>query len=262
MLPISFYRESNSTFISECVTALGASFCLDQEGDPHLFSQYWAYPKASTPINLNTQFILDSDVDTYDIQQTTSNIYDSISITIYEPFLTSQTQLYHTEVLQTLLNGQTFSCNTDYLFSIDSFITSNTENIFSSFAWHYDTAGTLIWDGASASIESATIYGTCVQFSEKLVCDIEGIQPYDLSSHYIQTVEWGTSLLQQLTAYFSLPNRVISFSLPGCTDFWPGVPFKLISNLYHINTVVYTIADLSFHYNGSVSTDITAQRVI
>lgn len=248
-----FYEETPAKTVNNLVTALSAMLFFLPDGSLVLSQANGVY---DTDITLS-----DEDIFSYNIKQTSAVTWDSVSVVAYNTSLAQGSSLASFSNI-TFAQPTELPLSASKVFSVDYISTDTSFDNFVPYKWYIDSIvyGTydLVQNRMLSSLEvlGSTVTGTALTFT-----NTNGTSPYTISDNmYIQSADQATAMSNALDAFLDLEDRVVDVTLRGGYGLWLGAILTLNSAEYAINSR-YIITNLSFSYDGSISTTLTLQRI-
>lgn len=250
-IPFCFYESTQSGTISDLVESLAASLVFLPDGTMALYSYNGYY---NTNITLT-----DDDIDTYDIQQTSSITMDSASVEALLPTNVESSELArYSNIL--LDPGDIVPLSAENIMSVDYATAVNAED--GLLRYSSDITSVIYESDKATTFDTLVVYGHAVTTNAIAIFNVQGALPYTITSNpYIQSINQAQALVDALDSFIDLKYRVLSITLRGCPGFWPGATITINSAKYGINAK-YVIIGIDFSYNGAVYTTLTLQRYV
>lgn len=248
-LPFCFYESTQSGTISDLVTALAAMLIFLPDGTMALSSYNGYY---NTNVTLT-----DNDIDTYDIQQTSSVTMDSAVVDALLPENIESSVLASYSNID-LAQGAIVPLSSGNIMTVDYIEALSHEDTLLRYT--SDITAIYYENTTPITLDSLLVYGHAINSSAIPVFNMRGVLPYTISDNpYIQSVAHAQVLVDILDAFIDLKYRILSITLRGCPGFWLGAILTIKSDLYNIDAK-YVVIGLDFSYNGAIYTTLTLQR--
>lgn len=247
-LLLSFYEDTQSKTISNLVQACQAAYFFLPDGSACFCPFTGAY---DTDV-----VVTDEDVVTYNIQQTSAVVFDSVIVNQANVYLEQAKILEYADL--DLSSHPVLPFTASRVFNLDYVLGTKTSGTAS---WYYYTWTIAGLDYGSGEWPGLEAWGTCVHANKiPISVGASGTLPYEIKdNYYIQTVSHAQAICNNIEQFLDLKYNTVEFTLRGCPSLWPGARIHLQSNLYNIDDD-YVVIENHFNYNGAVSTTIVAQR--
>ena len=249
----STYQETYPKTVNSLVEAIRSSLVVSPDNTMELFRYSWY----DTGITLT-----DHDVTEYILEQSSTALYDSITVEYQKPTLKSEEVIFSEENLA-IEDGLEFFYSRANVFDFTHFNCGYTSQI--KMMRFILKPVSCIWVKSESislnnDLTKGTLYGRVIEYSTYAISYGTGSHSYSIvSNNYIQTKEHAEAIVDTLAENIFLPYFTIRVTIRGCYGIWVGGLINVYSEMYGIDNQ-YIITQVDFDYNGGVRTTLTLQR--